>query len=218
MTFGDSTTDGDGSTVDTDRNWPNSLICRLTESPERSKLAVVNAGIAGNRLLRDGSFPSFGVMALARFDRDALTVPGVTHIVLLEGLNDICFPGAKLGGQYLANPADAPMAEDLIGAYLALIARCHAAGVKVIGVTITPCEGAKIPGYYTDAKEAIRQKINKWIRTSGAFDGVIDFDAVTRDPDHPSQLLPRFASKDHIHPNDDGYRAMADAIDIALFN
>jgi lysophospholipase L1-like esterase len=98
-----------------------------------------------------------------------------------------------------------------------LISRAHARGLKLIGATITPCEGADIPGYYSEAKEATRQAVNKWIRTGGAFDGVIDFDAVVRDPEHPSRLLPRFASKDHLHPNDDGYKAMADSIDLNLF-
>ena len=155
--------------------------------------------------------------ALARFDRDALVLPGVTHIVLLEGINDICFPGAKMDGQYLADPADAPSVQDITNAYQQLISRAHARGVKVIGVTITPCEGADIPEYYSATKEASRQKVNEWIRTSSAFDGVIDFDAVMRDPNHRSQLLPKFASKDHLHPNDAGYRAMADSIDLNLF-
>jgi len=154
---------------------------------------------------------------LARFDRDALTVPGVTHVVLLEGINDIGFPGARLGGSYLADPEDVPTTEDLINAYRQLISRAHAHGVKLIGATITPFEGVDLPGYWSESKEATRQAVNKWIRTSGSFDGVIDFDAVLRDPDHPSKLLPRFASKDHLHPNDLGYRAMADVIDLALF-
>lgn len=217
VAFGDSVTDGDGSTVDADHNWPSDLIRRLGKTPEGSKLAVVNAGIAGNRLLSDGFLISFGVSALARFDRDALALPGATHIVLLEGLNDIGFPGAKLRGRYLADPADVRTPADLIDAYLQLIARAHAHGVKLIGATISPFEGVELPGYYSDSKEATRQAVNKWIRTSGSFDGVIDFDAVLRDPDHPSRLLPRFASKDHLHPNDAGYRAMADAIDLALF-
>ena len=220
VAFGDSVTDGDRSAIDADRNWPSDLVRRLGKTPEYSKVAVVNAGIAGNRLLSDcflASAGCFGVSALARFDRDALAVPGVTHIVLLEGINDIGFPGAKLGGSYLADPKDFRAPEDLMDAYRQLISRAHAHGVKLIGGTIGPFEGVTLPGYYSESKEAARQTINKWIRTSGSFDGVIDFDAVLRDPDHPSRLLPRFASKDHLHPNDDGYQAMADAIDLALF-
>jgi lysophospholipase L1-like esterase len=159
----------------------------------------------------------FGVSALARFDRDALALPGVTHIVLLEGINDIGFPGAKLGDGYLADPSDVRTSEDLIFAYRQLISRAHAHGVKLIGATITPFEGVDVPGYYSESKEAVRQTVNKWIRSSGAFDGVIDFDAVLRNPHHPSRLLPRFASEDRLHPNDAGYQAMADAIDLALF-
>jgi lysophospholipase L1-like esterase len=107
--------------------------------------------------------------------------------------------------------------QDITNAYRQLISRAHVRGLKLIGATITPCEGVDIPGYYSEAKEATRQAVNKWIRTSGTFDGVIDFDAVVRDPNHPSQLLPKFASKDHLHPNDDGYKAMADSIDLNLF-
>jgi lysophospholipase L1-like esterase len=219
VAFGDSVTDGDGSTVDADHNWPSDLNRRLAKTPDGSKMAVVNAGIAGNRLLSDGSGISagFGVSGLARFDRDALALPGVTHIVLLEGLNDIGFPGAKLDRQYLADSAAVRTAQELIDAYLQLISRSHAQGVKLIGATINPFGGADLPGYYSEAKESTRQAVNKWIRTSGAFDGVIDFDAVLRDPSQPTRLLARFASKDHLHPNDDGYRAMADAIDLALF-
>jgi lysophospholipase L1-like esterase len=213
VAFGDSITDGDMSTIDADHNWPSDLIRRLGKTPEGSKTAVVNEGIAGNRLLGDG----FGVNALARFDRDAVALQGVTHIVLLEGINDISFPGAKLGDSYLADPADTRTPEDVIGAYRQLISRAHARGVKLIGATMTPCEGVEIPGYYSESKEATRQAVNKWIRTSGSFDAVIDFDAVLRDPDHASRLLPRFASQDHLHPNDAGYQAMADAIDLALF-
>jgi lysophospholipase L1-like esterase len=215
VAFGDSITDGDGSTIDADNNWPSNLVRRAVKQLEASTFAVVNEGIVGNRLLRDGDI--FGLSALARFDRDALVLPGVTHIVLLEGLNDICFPGAKMDGQYLADPAETRGAQDITDAYRQLISRAHARGVKVIGATITPCEGVEIPGYYSEAKEATRQAVNKWIRTSGAFDRVIDFDAVVRDPNHPSQLLPKFASKDHLHPNDEGYKAMADSIDLNLF-
>ena len=220
VAFGDSVTDGDQSTVDADRNWPSDLVRRLQTIRENSNIAVVNEGIIGNRLLSDCFIPSagcFGASGLARFDRDALAQPGVTHIVLLEGVNDICFPGAKLGEGYLADPADVRTPEDLMAAYRQLISRAHSRGVKIIGATITPFDGVDVPGYYSDSKEATRQAVNKWIRTSGAFDGVIDFDAVLRDPRHPSQLLAKFASKDHLHPNDDGYQAMADAIDLALF-
>jgi lysophospholipase L1-like esterase len=215
VAFGDSQTDGDGSTMEMDHNWPSELIRRLGKTPEGSKVAVVNAGIIGNRLLSDGD--GFGVSALARFDRDALAVPGETHIVLLEGVNDIAFPGSKLNGRYLADPADVRTAEDLIDAYRRLISRAHVHGVKLIGATINPFEGVDLPGYFSEAKEAVRQTVNKWIRTSGSFDAVVDFDAVLRDPNHPTRLLPRFDSQDHLHPNDVGYRAMADAIDLALF-
>jgi lysophospholipase L1-like esterase len=223
VAFGDSVTDGDGSTADADRNWPSDLVRRLGKLPEGSKVAVVNEGIAGNRLLSDGFAVGagfavdFGVSALARFDRDVLALPGVTHIVLLEGLNDIGFPGAKLDGTYLADPSDVRTPQDLIDAYRQLISRAHAHGVKMIGATINPFEGVDLLGYYSESKEALRQAVNHWIRTSGSFDAVIDFDAVLHDPDHPSRLLPRFASEDNLHPNDLGYQAMADAIDLAIF-
>jgi lysophospholipase L1-like esterase len=217
VAFGDSIVDGDGSTLDGDDTWPSDLTRRLKENGTDSKVAVVNEGIGGNRLLSDGPMPSLGVSALARFDRDVLSLPGVTHVVLLEGLNDIGFPGAKLGNFSLADPADIRTDEDVIGAYRQLIARAHARGIKVIGATLNPCEGVDIPGYYSEAKEATRRAVNRWIRNSGAFDGVIDFDRILRDPDHPSRLAPRFASDDHLHPNHDGYQAMADAIDLSLF-
>jgi lysophospholipase L1-like esterase len=219
VAFGDSVIDGDGSTVDADDNFPSDLSRRLAKTPEGSKVAVVNAGIGGNRLLSDGSGVSegFGASGLNRFDRDALGLPGVTHIVLLEGLNDIGFPGAKLGDEYLAAPTDLRTAEELIGGYRQLIFRAHARGVKLIGVTISPFEGVDLAGYYSDEKEATREAVNKWIRTSGEFDSVIDFDAVLCDPSHRGRLLPRFAYKDHLHPNDDGYRVLADAVDLTLF-
>jgi len=220
VAFGDSVTDGDGSTMEADNNWPSDLVRRLGQTADGPKVAVVNEGITGNRLLRDcfiASVGCFGVSALGRFDRDALAIRGVTHIVLLEGVNDIGFPGAKLGEGYLAEPADLRTPEELIDAYRQLISRAHAYGIKLIGATITPFEGVDVPGYYSESKEAARQTVNKWIRTGGSFDGVIDFDAVLRDPHHPSRLLPRFSSEDHLHPNDAGYQAMADAIDLALF-
>ena len=217
VAFGDSIVDGDRSTPETDRNWPSDLFRRLERAHNGSQFGVVNEGIAGNRLLSDGPLTSLGISALARFDRDALAVPGITDIVLLEGINDIGFPGATLGDLSLAPATDAPTVEDIIGAYRQFISRAHARGIRVIGSTIMPSEGVTIPGYHTEAKERMRQAVNQWIRTSRAFDGVIDFDAVVRDPGYPGRLLPRLASRDHLHPNDAGYQAMADAIDLSLF-
>jgi len=218
--FGDSLIDGYSSTVDADGNWKSDLVRRLQKTSADSKLAVVNEGIGGNRLLSNGRLAFMGDNALARFDRDVLSLPGVTHIVLFEGLNDIGFPGARLGEKsLLADPADARTAEDVIDAYRQMIARAHVRGIKAIGCTLIPFEGAnlKIPGYYSDAKEAVRQKVNQWIRSSGAFDGVIDLDKILRDPDHPSRIASRFAWKDHFHPNDTGYQEIADAIGLSLF-
>jgi len=214
VAFGDSVTDGDASTLDADRGWPGDLARRLNKGGRNPGFAVVNEGIAGNRLLADGpGIKSLGISALARFDRDVLGLPGVTHVVLLEGLNDLGFPGATLDGRLLADPAETRTPEDLIGGYRQLIARAHVRGLKVLGATLMPFKGAALPGYYSDSKEAARQTVNNWIRSSGCFDAVIDFDAVVRDPSHPSQLRARFASSDHLHPNDDGYQAMADAVD-----
>lgn len=205
VAIGDSIVDGDGSTVDADSNWTGDLIRRT------SKIAVINEGIVGDRLLDDCFIPKFGCYSasiLARFDRDALSIPGVTHIVLVAGINDLGFPGS------VSETASPRSAADLIAAYKQLIARAHARGVRIIGTTITPFEGVDVPGYWTESKEAVRQDVNKWIRTSKAFDAVIDFDAIVRDPDHPTRLAPKFAAKDHLHPNDAGYKAIADAIDL----
>lgn len=220
VAFGDSITDGDGSTLDADGAWPSALSRRLNARRGGAQIAVVNQGIAGNRLLRDGfGIKALGVSALARFDRDVLAVPGVTHVVLSEGLNDLGFAGATLGGRPLAGPDETFQAQDLIDAYRQLIERAHAHGVKIIAATLTPFEGiAGVPGYYSPAKEQARQRVNAWIRGSEAVDGVIDFDAVLRDPANPRRLQARYASSDGLHPNDAGYRAMADAIDVALFD
>jgi lysophospholipase L1-like esterase len=217
VAMGDSIVDGDRSTVDAGRSWPSQLERRIQGAGLGSRVAVVNEGIAGNRLLANGPVASLGESALARFDRDVLSLPGVTHIILLEGINDLGFPGAKLGSLALADAGDARTADDLVKAYRQLIARAHAHGIRVIGCTLTPFEGVDVPGYYSRAKDAEREKVNRWIRTSGAFDGTIDFDRVLRDPQHPGRLAPRLASSDHLHPNDSGYRAMAAAIDLTLF-
>jgi lysophospholipase L1-like esterase len=217
VAFGDSIVDGDGATPEGDHNWPAELFRHLGQKGRGAAVAVVNAGIAGNRLMGPGPVASFGAAGLARFGRDALSMPGVTHVLLLEGGNDIGFPGASLHGLTFPPAAEEPSADDLIGAYRQLIARAHVRGVKVIGATLTPCEGVPIAGYHTAAKEQLRQAVNHWIRTSGAFDGVVDFDAVVRDPQNPQRLQPRLASPDHLHPNDLGYRLMAEAVDLSLF-
>jgi lysophospholipase L1-like esterase len=198
VTFGNSITDGTASTLDANRRWPNVLAQRLLNSAESAK-GVVNHGIGGNKVLTFGTGPS----ALARFDRDVLMTSGVTHIVLLEGINDIG-----------ASARDGVTAEDIIQGYRQLIDRAHDRGVMIIGATLTPA-APRAP--YTPELEAKRVAVNMFIRTSGMFDGVIDFDAATRDPAHPTQFLPAYDSGDHLHPNDAGYTAMGEAIDLSLF-
>jgi lysophospholipase L1-like esterase len=204
VTFGDSITDGAVSTPNTDRSWPSFLARRLAASGG-SNIAVLNQGISGNRLLRDGA----GVNALARFDRDVLVQPGVKWLMILEGINDI-----GLGLRSGAAASDAVTSDDLIGALKQLVERAHAHGIRVIGCTLTPFEGA---AYYSEAGEMARAAVNQWIRSPGAFDAVVDFDAATRDPEHPRQFRQGFNNGDHLHPNDAGYQAMADAIDLSVF-
>ncbi len=199
VAFGDSITDGARSTADMNNRWPDHLARRLA-ARKSAGVAVLNAGISGNRVLGDGA----GVSALARFDRDVLMQTGVTHVVVMEGINDI--------GIARANPS--PSAADLIAGHKQLIARAHARGLKIYGATLTPYEGA---AYFSPEGEAKRQALNQWIRTSGAYDGVIDFDQVTRDPAAPTKFLPAYDSGDHLHPGDAGYKAMGDAVDLALF-
>ncbi len=198
VTFGNSITDGAGSTRDANRRWPNVLAQRLLSSAEPPK-GVANHGIGGNRVLTFGTGPS----ALARFDRDVLMTPGVTHVVLLEGINDI---GASV--------RDGVTADDIIQGYRQLIERAHDRGIVIIGATLTPA-APRAP--YTPELEAKRAAVNAFIRGPGNFDGVIDFDAATRDPAHPTQFLPAYDSGDHLHPSDAGYKAMGEAIDLALF-
>jgi lysophospholipase L1-like esterase len=217
VAFGDSLVDGDGSTRGKDLDFSNDLYRRLETTKGATQFAVVNEGIAGSRLLNDAPLNSFGVSALARFTRDAIAIPGVSDVIVVEGTNDIGFPGAKLGDLVLAPPENAPTTEDIVGGYQQLIARAHVHGLRLIGCTISPSEGVVVPGYHNDEKEKIRQAVNQWIRSSHAFDAVIDIDAIVRDPAHPSQLAPRFTSPDHLHPNDAGYQAIVDAIDLAIF-
>jgi lysophospholipase L1-like esterase len=204
VALGDSITDGTLNPATGDRGWPGVLSRRL----QVSGVSVVNAGIAGNRLL--DSIPMFGAPALSRFDRDVLSVPGVTHIVLLEGINDIGTSGP--GGMFGDTPLVTP--QELIGAYSQIIARAHEHGIRVIGATILPFEGAM---YYSPEKETVRTAVNHWIRTSGKFDAVVDFDAAVRDPARPAGLRGSYDSGDHLHPNAEGQQVMGNLIDPALF-
>lgn len=206
VALGDSITDGRGSTTNANNRWTDELARRLQANASTSSVAVLNAGIGGNRLLRDGLGPN----ALARFDRDVLAPAGVRWLIVFEGINDI-------GTRHDAGPKGLPFAsaDDIVAAYEQMIVRAHAHGIRVIGATITPYEGANF--YFTPDGEADRAAINRWIRTSGAFDAVIDFDAAIRDAQHPTRLAPEFDSGDHLHPSPAGYRQMAAAIDLRLF-
>jgi len=203
VAYGDSITDGYATTRDADRAWPTLLGKRLIASKTAPLATVINLGISGNQVLRDGA----GQSALARFDRDVLSHPGVKWMIVLEGINDINIRGRNPG-------PDALTSEDLITGYRQLIERAHAQGIKVIGATVMPEEGVPTA---SERGEEIRSAVNSWIRTSGAFDAVVDFDKVVRDPDHPVKLRSEFDPGDHIHPNDAGNQAMADAFDLTVF-
>ncbi|HZP54779.1 SGNH/GDSL hydrolase family protein [Actinocrinis sp.] len=205
VAFGDSITDGYNSSVSTYSRWPDFLARRLSAGPGPQKLGVVDAGIGGNRVLTDVPNPWQGVSALKRFEHDALGRPGVRDVILLEGINDI---GNNAG------PNGTPLtAQDLINGYRTLINEAHAAHVRIIGATLLPIQGN---GYYTPTAETLRQTINQWIRSSGAFDGVIDFDQAMRDPNNIADLNPVYDSGDHLHPNDTGMQALADTVDLGL--
>jgi lysophospholipase L1-like esterase len=206
VALGDSITDGATSTPDMDRSWPSQLAGRLAGNRATADVAIINEGISGNRLLNDGA----GVSALARFDRDVISQPGVKWLIVLEGINDIGF-GALPGAQ----PTDTVTADDLIAAHKQIIERAHLHGIRVIGGTLTPYLGA---GYATEQGESIREAVNQWIRTSRAYDAVIDFDAAIEDPANPKQIRPAYNIRDHLHPNDEGYSAMAAAVDLSIFS
>lgn len=205
VAFGDSITDGVGSQDDTQQRWPDFLAERLQHAGH-TDIGVVDAGIGGNRILHD----DFGPSALSRFDRDALGEAGARWVVLLEGINDIGNSGPQ------AKPQDRVTAEQIIEGMKTLIARAHAKGMKIYGGTLTPFRGAPWP-YHSTANEAKRRAVNDWIRHGGAFDGVVDFDKAIRDPLQPDRMLAHYDSGDHLHPNGEGYRAMADAIDLTVF-
>jgi lysophospholipase L1-like esterase len=207
VAFGDSITDGSQSTPDTNNTWPAILATRLAATKATANIAVANQGIGGNRVLSDGTLFQ-GVSALARLDRDVLSQPGVKWLIVLEGINDI-------GNSAAGNGNSGPLtADELIRGHRQIIDRVRAHGIKVIGCTLLPFEGAN---YYREEAEKIRQALNAWIRTSGAYDAVVDFDAATRDPANPKRLRAEFDPGDHLHPNDAGYRAMAEAVDLRVF-
>ncbi|SDV47034.1 Lysophospholipase L1 [Chitinasiproducens palmae] len=207
VVLGDSITDGATASVDRDTRWPDFLARRLCARG----VAVANAGISGARLLSDG----MGTNALARLDRDVLAQPGVRSVIVMLGINDIAWPGTAFARQ-----ARTPTLDELSDGYRQLVARSHARGVRVVAATLTPFAGA-LPGtpledYFNDHKDALRERVNDWIRHSGVFDAVVDFDAVLRDVDHPTRLAPAYDSGDHLHPGNEGNKAMADAVDLDM--
>ncbi|HXR90783.1 MAG TPA: SGNH/GDSL hydrolase family protein [Steroidobacteraceae bacterium] len=215
VAFGDSITDGLGSTVDANRRWPDLLAARLAARGGGVAWGMVNMGISGNRVLDDNA----GQNALARFDRDVLSVPGVKYVIVFEGVNDLGISFGDFSGPLAASfkgmaPAHKATAEAIIAGYRQLIARAHSKGLKVFGATITPYEGA---AYYSVEGEEQRQAVNRWIRTGGGFDGVLDFDAAWRDPAHPTQIKNGLHAGDHLHGSDAGYEALASSVELGLF-
>jgi lysophospholipase L1-like esterase len=210
VVLGDSITDGHGATTNGNDRWTDVLAARLQGSPQTRNVGVSNQGIGGNHLLTDGLGPN----ALSRFDRDVLAPAGARWLIVFEGVND-------LGG--LARTGEVPLAdhaavvERILSAYRQLVERAHAHGLLVFGATITPYVASN---YYHPGplSEADRQAVNQWIRIAGHFDGVIDFDAVVRDPNHSDRLLPAFDCGDHLHPSPAGYKAMGQSISLAVFS
>ena len=204
VTIGDSITDGALSTRNANRRWPDVLAARLKQERGVTQVSVLNEGIGGNRVLNDGAGPS----ALARLDRDVLAQDGVRYVIVLESINDI----GRLA--HITAPEDDVTAQQLEQGLKQIADAAHEHGIKAIGATLTPYGGA---GYRSDKGEQVREDLNNWIRTSGAFDGVIDFDRITRDPQGPDRFNPLYDSGDHLHPNDAGYKAMGEGIDLKLF-
>jgi lysophospholipase L1-like esterase len=207
VTFGDSITDGVGSPIGADARWPNDLARRLAALGGHT-LAVIDEGIGGNRVLNDT--PCCGVGAVARFGRDVAEAPGARDVVLLEGINDITSP--RKSGR-LSAPHVAVSALQIVDGYEQIIGLAHAAGMRIFGATLTPFQGSQ---YWTPGAEAERESVNRWIRTSHAFDGVIDFAKALADPGHPLRMAPALDSGDHLHPDGAGYRAMAAAVNLGM--
>ena len=208
VALGDSITDGHGATTNGNDRWTDILAARLQGSPATRNMGVSNQGIGGNHLLTDGLGPN----VLARFDRDVLAPAGVRWVIVFEGVNDL--GGLARNGE--VSPAEhTALVQRVLAAYQQVIARAHAHGLRVYGATVTPYVGST---YYHPGplSEADRQAVNAWIRATGNFDAVIDFDAAVRDPQHPDQLLPAYDCGDHLHPSPAGYKAMADAIPLTL--
>jgi len=206
IALGDSQTDGSLSTNNGNRRWPDYLARRLQTEIGSGALpvGVVNRGIAGNRLLGDAdNTPLAGKDAIERFDRDVLATSGARFLVILIGINDILFSSSP----------DASLANQITNGYLQLVARARIRGMRVLGATLLPFEGYT---WYSAARENVRQRVNSWIRTAGAFDAVLDFDAAVRDPNRPTRILPARDGGDHLHPNDAGYEAMARAVPLSL--
>ena len=205
VTFGDSITDGYASTVDASRRYPNDLARRFAASPTPRPVSVVNAGISGNRVLTDTSGPK----GIDRFERDVLGQSGVTHTIILLGINDIGYCGL-FGTQCVT-------ADQITTGLASMVAKAKARGVKVYLGTLTPFKATAFGAYYNDAAETKRQAVNAWIRANATVDSVIDFDKTVQNPADPLSILPAYDSGDHLHPNDAGYQAMADSIDLSKF-
>lgn len=209
VALGDSITDGHGATTNGNDRWTDALAQRLQASNRTRDVAVLNQGIGGNHLLTDGLGPN----ALSRFDPDVIAQTGVRYLIVLEGINDI---GMLSRAENVEPGQHDELVRRMIGSYEQMIVRAHSHNINAIGGTMTPFTGSD---YYHPgpANEADRQAVNKWIRTSGKFDAVIDFDQITRDPDHPERFLPAFDSGDHLHPSPAGYAAMARGVPLSLF-